>query len=193
MKFILTILFIVILFTSPLSSQNILEFEPRLNDYNFENLIAIEDSVTLDSFIVAKMEQYHFPGLAACIVKDDKIIWKNNYGYANIEQEKLVSDSTLFYIASVSKTFTATVIMQLWERGMFELDDDVNDYLSFNVRNPNHPDIPITFRMLLTHTSSISSDGKGGVFYETRGGDSPIGLGYFLENFLVPLTFLFQN
>ncbi len=59
-------------------------------------------------------------------------------------------------IASISKTITATAVMQLWEQGLFELDDDVNDYLPFNVRNPNHPDVPITFRMLLTHTSSIN-------------------------------------
>jgi len=145
-----------------------------------------QNSAVPDSFIVAKMEQYHFPGLQATIIKDDKIIWKGNYGYADIEQNKLITDSTLFTICSVSKVITATAIMQIWEQGLFELDDDVNNYLPFTVRNPNHPNIPITFRMLLTHTSSISRDGIGGIYYETPGGDSPIALGYFLENFLVP-------
>jgi CubicO group peptidase (beta-lactamase class C family) len=140
------------------------------------------DSTALDSFIIAKMYQYHYPGLHACIVKNDSIIWKKNYGFANIQQNKLVTDSTLFYIASVSKLFTATAIMQLWEQGLFGLDDDVNDYLPFQVRNPNHPDMPITFRMLLTHTSSIHWDRN----LITWGGDSPIELGYYVENYLTP-------
>jgi len=48
--------------------------------------------------------------------------------------------------------------MQLWEQGLFDLDDDVNDYLPFSVRNPNYPDTPLTFRMLLSHRSSISGN-----------------------------------
>jgi CubicO group peptidase (beta-lactamase class C family) len=136
------------------------------------------------------MEQYHFPGLSACIIKDDKIIWKDNYGYANIAQNKLVTDSTLFYISSVSKTITATAIMQLWEQGLFELDDDVNDYLQFNVRNPNHPDIPITFRMLLTHTSSIHFVDYRPIIWN---GDSPIELGYYIENYLIPGGIYYQS
>ena len=135
----------------------------------------------LDSFIVAKMNQYHYPGLSACIIKDDTIFWQGNYGYANIAQNKLVTDSTLFYIASVSKVFTGTAIMQLWENGLFELDDDVNDYLPFSVRNPYHPDVPITFRMLLAHASSIHHERVTNVIW---GSDSPVELGYYIENFL---------
>jgi CubicO group peptidase (beta-lactamase class C family) len=50
---------------------------------------------------------------------------------------------------------TATALMQLYEEGYFDLDDDVNDYLDFSLRNPNFPEVPITFRMLLAHQSSI--------------------------------------
>jgi len=141
----------------------------------------------LDSFISAKMNQYHFPGLQACIVKDDKIIWKGAYGYADIAQNRLVTDSTLFYIASVAKPVTATAIMQLWEQGLFELDDDINNYLPFQVRNPIHPNVPITFRMLLTHTSSIH-DNYSQVFVPlfVWGIDSPVPLDSFLVNYLVP-------
>jgi CubicO group peptidase (beta-lactamase class C family) len=48
--------------------------------------------------------------------------------------------------------------MQLYDKGLFDLDDDVNDYLEFNVRNPNYPDTPITFRMILSHRSSIGGE-----------------------------------
>jgi CubicO group peptidase (beta-lactamase class C family) len=62
-----------------------------------------------------------------------------------------MTDQTIQNIGSISKTITATAVMQLWERGKFKLDDDVNKYLPFQVRNPHFPDDPITFRQLLTH------------------------------------------
>jgi CubicO group peptidase (beta-lactamase class C family) len=154
----------------------------------YSNLYSQNSSAYLDSFITAKMEQYHFPGLQAVIVKDDQIIWKGAYGYANIAQNRLVTDSTLFYIASVSKTVTATALMQLWEQGLFNLDDDVNDYLPFPVRNPNHPNVPITFRMLLTHTSGIMENNNVLNSSLTWGEDSPIPLDTFLDHITIHLT-----
>ncbi|UCF64431.1 MAG: serine hydrolase [bacterium] len=142
------------------------------------------DSTALDSFILATMNTYHFPGVQACIVKDDQLIWKGAYGYANIGHNRPVTDSTLFYLASISKTFAATAMMQLWENGSFNLDDDINNYLPFfQVRNPYHPNTPITFRMLLTHTSSIRDNSYG---LGVKGSDSPIRLDSFLVNYLVP-------
>jgi CubicO group peptidase (beta-lactamase class C family) len=133
------------------------------------------------------MDQYHFPGLAACLVKDDQIIWKGNYGYADLEQNISVRDSTLFHIGSVSKAFTGTALLQLWEKGFFELEDDINDYLPFEVRNPSYPNEPITFRMLLTHTSSIDHDPS--LFDESisiPGDDCSVSLDSFLVNYLLP-------
>jgi len=144
-------------------------------------------SSQLDSVITAKMNQYHFPGLQACIVKDDSIIWKGAFGYANFSQNKLVTDSTLFYSASISKPFTGTAIMQLWEEGLFSLDDDINGYLlpPFQVRNPRHPGTPITFRMLLTHISSINDNPVANDSLWAPG-DNPIALDSFLVNYLMP-------
>ncbi len=69
------------------------------------------------------------------------------------------------------------------ERGLFDLDDDVNSYLPADIRviNPWYPEAPITFRMLLTHTSSINY----GIFYTrmTWGKDSPITLESFVRNY----------
>jgi len=63
---------------------------------------------------------------------------------------------TLINVGSVTKTTICTAVMQQWERKKFSLDDDVNAYLSFRVRNPAYPELPMTFRQLLTHTSSIA-------------------------------------
>jgi CubicO group peptidase (beta-lactamase class C family) len=140
-------------------------------------------SSNLDSIIVAKMDQHHIPGLAASIVRDGNIIWTGSYGYANIEDNIEVVDSTLFMLASVSKTVTGVALMKLWEAGSFELDDDINNYLPFEVRNPFFPDSAITFRMLLTHTSSINDNWAEMPYYI---GDSPIPLCQYLEDYLVP-------
>jgi CubicO group peptidase (beta-lactamase class C family) len=140
----------------------------------------------IDSFVTATMDTFHIPGLSACIVRDGQIIWKGAYGYANINNNVEVTDSTLFKLASVSKPFTATALMQLWENGLFDLDEDINNHLPFSVRNPYHPDDPITFRMLLTHTSSIVDNWSILTPLISWGSDSPIPLDSFLTNYLVP-------
>ena len=111
----------------------------------------------MDRQIKSWMEKQHVPGLAACIVRGDKIVWSDGYGMANIAKKiPFTPDQSLFQIASISKTITAIAIMQLRDKGLLQLDEDVNKFLRFPVRNPKHPDKPITFRHLLTHTSSIN-------------------------------------
>ncbi len=138
----------------------------------------------LDSVIMAKMETGHVAGVSACIIKNGLVRWIGNYGFANIELGVPVDTTTLFYMASVSKTVTGTALMQLWEEGMFDLDDDINAYLPFEVHNPNYLTIPITFRMLCTHTSCIKDNEAVNPFY--WGEDSPIPLGQFLYDYLNP-------
>ena len=70
-----------------------------------------------------------------------------------------MSLDAIMNIGSISKTFTATAAMQLWEKGMLQLDVDINKYLDFKITNPKYPDKPITIFQILTHTSSIQ-DGK---------------------------------
>lgn len=142
-------------------------------------------SPELDRFIKDKMWQLRTPGLAVLVVKDGAVIWSKGYGAANLEQNVPVTSDTPFHLASVSKTVVATAVMQLWERGEFKLDDDINGYLPFPVRNPNFPDAPITFRMLLAHDASIISP-EGDRFPITWGMDSPVTLEDWLRSYLVP-------
>ncbi len=71
-----------------------------------------------------------------------------------------VDENTCFRIASVTKWVTAIGLMTLYDQGKLDLDRDVSDYLPFQVRNPAYPDTPVTARMLLSHTSSISPDAE---------------------------------
>jgi CubicO group peptidase (beta-lactamase class C family) len=97
----------------------------------------------------------HVPGIAYCVVKGEQMIWSGGAGWANMEEKIPMSIDGIMNIASISKTFTAIAVMQLWEKGLLDLESDVNTYLPFSVRNPHHPDVPITIFQLLTHTSWI--------------------------------------
>ena len=138
---------------------------------------------SIDDFIINEMSLHHIPGLSASIVRNENVIWADSYGYANISQNLLVKDTTLFMLASISKTITATAIMQLYEHGYFDLNDSINDYLPFQVIHPNFPSTNITFHMLFTHSSSIQDNWDVITSYP---GDSPNPLGEYLEDYLTP-------
>ena len=81
-------------------------------------------------------------------------------GKSNVALNISVTDSTRYRIASISKLVTAIGLMGLHEQGLFGLDDDVSTALGFSFRNPAFPTVPITYRMVLSHTSSFQ-DGTG--------------------------------
>lgn len=116
------------------------------------------NEIFFEKYIELLMRFAHKPSASVCIIKDEKVVWSKGYGLYDIEKNKKAQTNTLYLSASISKTITATALMQLYEQDLFELDEDVNNYLPFNLRNPNHPDNPITFRMLLSHRSSLAGD-----------------------------------
>ena len=94
-------------------------------------------------------------GANLVFVKDDKVIEKCHYGYRDLAKKEETSDKTIYRIASISKTIGAIGLMQLYEKGLFDLDGDISDILGFEVRNPKYPDDIITPKMIMTQTSSI--------------------------------------
>ena len=142
------------------------------------------DRPQIEAFIRRRMEADHIPGVAACILKRGAVVWSAAYGFANLDERKPMTLDTLQNIGSISKTIATTALMQLWEKGRFKLEDDVSRYLSFPVRNPAHPGEAITFRYLLTHTSSIRD---GPVYAQQYGcGDPRMPLGEWLRQYLAP-------
>ena len=153
---------------------------------------------TCKTDLTRQLRTMDVPGMAAAIVKNGRIVCTAVAGMANIEQQRPVTPDTLFLIASVSKTITATALMQLYDEGKFQLDDDINEYLPFRVRIPVAPNAPITFQQLLTHTSSIRDNttyincpgscayGSSFASLVTRGADSPISLADLVRGYLTP-------
>ena len=105
--------------------------------------------------LVELMESSHIPGLSAAVVKDGVLLWSSALGWADPERGIPVDEGTLFQLASISKTVTATVAMQLVEAGVLDLDADLDELLPFSVRHPEFPDVALTLRMLLTHTAGL--------------------------------------
>ena len=105
--------------------------------------------------ILQVMNDYQAVGISAVVVKDGQIVYENAFGYANLDSQVPLTTNHFMRIASISKSFTATSLMQLVEKGIISLDDDVSDLIGFQIRNPHHPEVPITLRMVLSHTASF--------------------------------------
>jgi CubicO group peptidase (beta-lactamase class C family) len=115
----------------------------------------------LDGFFATAMESVHVPGAVFVFVENGRVVLKRGYGFANLETKARVDpDTTLFQVASVSKLFTATAVMQLYEQGKLQLDEDVNTYLD-TFKIPATFPKPVTLRSLLTHTAGFDERGIG--------------------------------
>ncbi len=108
-----------------------------------------------DKAINEVMKEFQAVGISAVVVKDGKIVYEKAFGYANLDNQIPLTTNHFMRIASISKSFTATSLMQLVEKGIISLDDDVSNLIGFQVRNPHHPEVPITLRMVLSHTASF--------------------------------------
>ena len=128
----------------------------------------MEKQAFYENELLARMEKIisdpEHPLMAAAIgiLKDGEIVFANAVGKKNLKGEPATAD-TKFRIASISKLNTAIGVNQLIEKGLVDPDADTSQYVGFPLRNPSHPDTPITVRMLLSHTSSIR-DGAPGIY-----------------------------
>jgi CubicO group peptidase (beta-lactamase class C family) len=116
----------------------------------------VEGFADPESEILKEINANNIPSLAAWIVKEDSIVWEKYYGYSDINSNRLADRNTVYGLASISKLVIVTAVMQLYEQGLIDLHTDINNYIPFEVRNPNYPDDIITPYHLLTHTSGLS-------------------------------------
>ena len=180
---------IILLFNISFSTMNEDELSNR---FRFDFELRQQSNLALNTYrnedellqLIESIIQTHLiPGLSIAIVKDEHIVWEKYLGYANIDENILIDSETKFILSSVSKTITATALMQLFEENLFMLDDDIDDYLPFNVNHPDYNNFPITFKMLLSHTSGIKDNWSVMPYYN---GDSELELGYYLQEYLMP-------
>ncbi len=113
-----------------------------------------EFSGKVDSIVVAKMNEYNIPGLSIGLVKNDSIIYAKGYGVKKIGTDNPVSKNSIFHTASISKLFTAMAVMQLADKEMITLNDNLADVLP-ELNFSDERAKKITIKNLLNHTSGL--------------------------------------
>lgn len=127
----------------------------------------------IDGLMKSEMDHGKIPGGVISIVKDGKLLFAKGYGFSDIERGAPVDpEKHLFRIASTTKLFTWTAVMQLVEQGRLDLDADINTYLrTFKI--PATYKQPITLRHLMTHTAGFEEGGVGyGITTDLKGAPS---------------------
>ncbi|MGH9675828.1 MAG: serine hydrolase domain-containing protein, partial [Candidatus Acidiferrum sp.] len=129
----------------------------------------------LDGVLGTMLKHEHIAGATIAVVVDNKPFFSKGYGYADFTERKPVAPAaTMFRIASISKLFTWTAVMQLAEQGKLDLDADVNTYLTqFKIPTRRYPQ-PITLKHLMSHTPGFE-DHVLGLFAKTPDKLLPLG------------------
>jgi len=99
------------------------------------------------------------PGMSAVIVRDQEVLWSKGFGYADFEKKVPATPQTLYHVASLTKTFASTLVLQLVERGKLDLDEPVSRYTTEIQGDSVH------IKHLLSHTS----EGTPGEHYSYNG------------------------
>ena len=113
--------------------------------------------------VAAFVKEHRLPGAAAGIVVGDELVWSGGHGYADVETKRPHDAQTLFRIASITKTFTATAILQLRDEGKLHLDDPAVAHLP-ELREAQSPFgliETVTLRRMLSHESGLMGDPPG--------------------------------
>lgn len=121
----------------------------------------------LDNYYQKSLEEWHVPGMAIAIVKDDKIIFSKGYGYANLQQKTKVDGNTLFAIASNSKAFTVSSLAQLVDQGKIKWTDKVIDYLPYFKLYNDYTTNNTTIEDLLCHRNGLKTFSGDLLWYGT--------------------------
>ena len=110
----------------------------------------------LSAWIESQMAYAGLPGLSIAIVHDQQLVWSAGFGRASVERGRTATADTLYRIASITKLFTSTAIMQLRDAGRLQLDDPIVKHLPWFAIRPPEGDTPlITIRHLVTHTAGL--------------------------------------
>lgn len=149
-----------------------------------KQLLRSESTQDFADFVPALMEEEAIPGLAIAVVRDHQVVHMQGYGFADVEARKPMTADTPMNIASISKPILGIVLLQLHDKGLLDLDADINAMLPFRVNNPNADGQAISIRQLATHTSGVAD------FYVVsdyqKGADSPTPLVDHLRGLLTP-------
>jgi CubicO group peptidase (beta-lactamase class C family)/bifunctional DNase/RNase len=115
----------------------------------------------LDEEVARVVSEHRLVGLAIGLVWKGELAFFRTLGVRDATSLAPVTERTVFPMMSVTKTVTAVAVLQLWERGLFELDDPVDRYLkSVEILRQDEETVPVTIRRLITHTHGIKNEAR---------------------------------
>jgi CubicO group peptidase (beta-lactamase class C family) len=130
----------------------------------------------LSAWIESQRAYSGVPGLSIGVVHDQALVWSAGFGRASVEPARPATPDTLYRIASITKLFTSTAILQLRDAGKLRLVDPLVEHLPWFHIKQAHADAPaITIRHLLTHTAGLPTRGRVPVLGRRRVSDGPPG------------------
>jgi serine beta-lactamase-like protein LACTB len=152
-----------------------------------DHTLAAEKRTRIEAAVSKFLASTHVPGVSVAVLENGEYEWASGFGFADLENNAPASEHTLFRLASISKSLTATAAMQLWERGKLDLDAPVQKYC------PAFPkkDSPITTRQVMGHLGGIrhykSNSPDEQEIGNTKHFDNPIqaGIDFFKNDALV--------
>lgn len=101
-------------------------------------------------------QQHGIPGLSTTLVHDQRILWSGGIGVARTTDEARADQHTIYRVGSVTKLFTATMLLQLRDAGKLQLDDPIERYIpAFKLRSPFRDARPPTFRQVASHMAGL--------------------------------------
>jgi CubicO group peptidase (beta-lactamase class C family) len=136
-------------------------------------------------YIDSLMTTHQIPGLAVGMIRDGQVDWDQAYGFANLEQSRLVDPSTRFRMGPSAQIITTTAVLQMCQSENLSLDADIRDLLPFPLTHPVFPNAGISLRMLLSHVSGLA-DRTAVIDTLYQAGDPQMRLRGFLENYFSP-------
>jgi CubicO group peptidase (beta-lactamase class C family) len=126
------------------------------------NSVLIQDPKVASSlqifsaWVESQMAYQAQPGLSVGIIYDQTLVWAKGFGLADVAQQRPATPQTIYRIASITKLFTATALMQLRDDSCLQLDDPIKKYLPwFRMIEKHAGEPPMTIRHLLTHTAGL--------------------------------------
>jgi CubicO group peptidase (beta-lactamase class C family) len=137
----------------------VLATSARRPDAGRERFAPEIDQLEMKSRVSEILNRHPAVGLAVGVVRNGSLEFFHGYGLADIASNTPITEDTVFRIASITKTFTAIAVMQLWEQGLVDLDAPANDYLrAYKLVPAKAGSRPATVRHLLTHTAGIPEE-----------------------------------
>ena len=120
----------------------------------------------IDHWLQFRYERLEMPGYVVAIAIDGKVEFLKAYGYADMEKREPLTVDHTFRIASHSKTFAATAIMQLAEEKLLHIDEPVAKYVPWIRDHKDHRMEKVTIRQLMSHSAGMIRDGKDANFWQ---------------------------